>query len=118
MNSTHPDPRRSDDHAGTRAGQNLAGAEFAYLGDARNNMGNSLMVGAAKMGMDIRLVAPKSFWPEGALVAECRAIAKETGARITLTDDVEEGVYDVDFLYTDVWVSMGEPKKPGQNASA
>ena len=83
---------------------------YAYLGDARNNMGNSLMVGAAKMGMDIRLVAPKSFWPDEALVAQCRHIASTTGARITLTDDVEEGVYDVDFLYTDVWVSMGEPK--------
>ena len=84
---------------------------FAYLGDARNNMGNSLMVGAAKMGMDIRLVAPKSFWPEAGLVEQCRAIAKETGARITLTDDVEEGVQGTDFLYTDVWVSMGEPKE-------
>ena len=84
---------------------------YAYLGDARNNMGNSLMVGAAKMGMDIRLVAPKSFWPEAGLVEQCRAIAKETGARITLTDDVEEGVQGTDFLYTDVWVSMGEPKE-------
>ena len=74
-------------------------------------MGNSLMVGAAKMGMDIRLVAPKSFWPEAGLVEQCRAIAKETGARITLTDDVEEGVKGADFLYTDVWVSMGEPKE-------
>lgn len=92
-------------------GKTLADLRFAYLGDARNNMGNSLMVGAAKMGMDIRLVAPKSFWPEAALVAQCRAIAKETGARIMLTDDVEEGVQDVDFLYTDVWVSMGEPKE-------
>ncbi len=92
-------------------GKNLSQLRFAYLGDARNNMGNSLMVGAAKMGMDIRLVAPKSFWPEEALVAQCRTIAKETGARITLTDDVEEGVYGVDFLYTDVWVSMGEPKE-------
>lgn len=92
-------------------GKSLAELRFAYLGDARNNMGNSLMVGAAKMGMDIRLVAPKSFWPDEALVAQCRAIARETGARITLTDDVEEGVHGVDFLYTDVWVSMGEPKE-------
>ena len=84
---------------------------LVYAGDARNNMGNSLMVGAAKMGMDIRLVAPKSFWPEAGLVEQCRAIAKETGARITLTDDVEEGVQGTDFLYTDVWVSMGEPKE-------
>ncbi|PLR34177.1 ornithine carbamoyltransferase [Chimaeribacter arupi] len=83
---------------------------FAYLGDARNNMGNSLMVGAAKMGMDIRLVAPQAFWPEAALVARCRDIAAATGARITLTDDVAAGVAGVDFLYTDVWVSMGEPQ--------
>lgn len=82
---------------------------FAYLGDARNNMGNSLMVGAAKMGMDFRAVAPKQMWPEEELVATCRAIAKETGATITLTDSVDEGVKGVDFLYTDVWVSMGEP---------
>src|SRR5690606_31974482 len=92
-------------------GKTLPELSFAYLGDARNDMGNSLMVGAAKMGMDIRLVAPKSFWPEAGLVEQCRAIAKETGARITLTDDVEEGVQGTDFLYTDVWVSMGEPKE-------
>jgi len=83
---------------------------FAYLGDARNNMGNSLMVGAAKMGMDFRAVAPKQCWPEESLVAKCLEIAKETGAKITLTENVEEGVKGVDFLYTDVWVSMGEPE--------
>ena len=82
---------------------------FAYLGDARNNMGNSLMVGAAKMGMDFRAVAPKQCWPDEELVATCREIAKETGAKITLTEDVATGVKGVDFLYTDVWVSMGEP---------
>ncbi len=82
---------------------------FAYLGDARNNMGNSLMVGAAKMGMDFRAVAPKSVWPDEELVKTCQEIAKETGAKITLTESVEEGVKGVDFLYTDVWVSMGEP---------
>lgn len=92
-------------------GKNLPEIRFAYLGDARNNMGNSLMVGAAKMGMDIRLVAPKAFWPNASLVAECRNIASTTGARITLTEDVEQGVYGTDFLYTDVWVSMGEPKE-------
>jgi ornithine carbamoyltransferase len=81
---------------------------FAYCGDARNNMGNSLMVGAAKMGMDFRAVAPKQMWPEEALVNTCREIAKETGAKITLTESVDEGVKGVDFLYTDVWVSMGE----------
>ncbi|KIS43193.1 ornithine carbamoyltransferase [Kosakonia radicincitans] len=92
-------------------GKRLSELRFAYLGDARNNMGNSLMVGAAKMGMDIRLVAPRSFWPEAALVEQCQAIARETGARIMLTEEVEEGVQGVDFLYTDVWVSMGEPKE-------
>ncbi len=89
-------------------GKALHEISFAYLGDARNNMGNSLMVGAAKMGMDIRLVAPKAFWPEELLVAECQAIAAKTGAQITLTEDVAQGVKDCDFLYTDVWVSMGE----------
>jgi len=82
---------------------------FAFLGDARNNMGNSLMVGAAKMGMDFRAVAPKKMWPEESLVATCREIAQTTGANITLTDIVDVGVKGVDFLYTDVWVSMGEP---------
>lgn len=82
---------------------------FCYLGDARNNMGNSLMVGGAKMGMDVRLCAPKENWPEEALVKKCKSIAKETGAKITLTEKVEDGVKGVDFLYTDVWLSLGEP---------
>ncbi len=82
---------------------------FAYCGDARNNMGNSLMVGAAMMGMDFRAVAPKAYWPEENLVETCREIANETGATITLTEKVDEGVKGVDYLYTDVWVSMGEP---------
>lgn len=86
----------------------LSQMSFAYLGDARNNMGNSLMVGAAKMGMDFRAVAPAICHPEEELVKECEAIAKETGAKITITDNVDEGVKGVDFLYTDVWVSMGE----------
>jgi ornithine carbamoyltransferase len=85
--------------------------KFCYLGDARNNMGNSLLVGASKMGMDFRAAAPKSVQPADELVAQCREIAKETGARITITDDVAEAVKDCDFLYTDVWVSMGEPEK-------
>ncbi|RLD88453.1 MAG: ornithine carbamoyltransferase [Bacteroidetes bacterium] len=84
---------------------------FAYLGDARNNMGNSLMVGAAKMGMDFRAVAPKQYLPDQELVNQCLEIAKETGAKITLTSDVEKGVKGIDFLYTDVWVSMGEPEE-------
>ncbi|MGV8828863.1 MAG: ornithine carbamoyltransferase [Breznakibacter sp.] len=82
---------------------------FAYLGDARNNMANSLLVGGAKMGMDVRIVGPKSLQPDAALVAECEKIALETGATITITDDVQKGVDGCDFLYTDVWVSMGEP---------
>jgi ornithine carbamoyltransferase len=89
-------------------GKQLHQISFAYLGDARNNMGNSLLVGAAKMGMDIRLVAPKAFWPEEQLVEECQAITQTTGAKITLTEDVAEGVKGCDYLYTDVWVSMGE----------
>ncbi|MCK5776730.1 MAG: ornithine carbamoyltransferase, partial [Bacteroidales bacterium] len=76
--------------------------KFAYLGDARNNMGNSLMIGAAKMGMDFRAVAPKAVQPTDELVAEAKAIAKETGAKITITDNVAEGVKGADFLYTDV----------------
>ena len=82
---------------------------FAYLGDARFNMGHSLMVGGAKMGMDVRIVAPKELQPDAELVATCKAIAEETGAIVTITDNVEEGVKGCDFLYTDVWVSMGEP---------
>lgn len=81
---------------------------FAYLGDARNNMGNSLMVGAAKMGMDFRAVAPKTSQPDKQLVKECKRIAKQTGAKITITNDVAKGVKGVDFVYTDVWLSMGE----------
>ncbi|NOH55968.1 ornithine carbamoyltransferase [Vibrio coralliilyticus] len=89
-------------------GKLLHEIKFAYLGDARNNMGNSLLVGAAKMGMDIRLVAPKAYWPEEELVANCQLIALQTGAKITLTESVDEGVKGCDFIYTDVWVSMGE----------
>jgi ornithine carbamoyltransferase len=88
----------------------LSQVRFAYLGDARNNMGNSLLVGAAKMGMDFRAVAPESVQPNADLVATAREIAKETGAKISLTDNVVEGVKGCDFLVTDVWVSMGEPE--------
>lgn len=86
----------------------LKGIKFAYLGDARYNMGNSLMIGCAKMGLDFRIVAPKSLWPEEKLVDRCKEIAKETGALITLTEDTKKGVQDVDVVCTDVWVSMGE----------
>ncbi|NLZ50174.1 MAG: ornithine carbamoyltransferase [Rikenellaceae bacterium] len=82
---------------------------FAYLGDARFNMGNSLLVGGAKMGMDVRIVAPKALWPKNELIDKCKEIAKETGARISITDDVDAGVKGIDFIYTDIWVSMGEP---------
>jgi ornithine carbamoyltransferase len=83
---------------------------YCYLGDARNNMGNSLMVGGCKLGMDVRLCAPRDLWPEDELVGTCREIAAGTGARLTLTENVADGVRDVDYLYTDVWVSMGEPE--------
>jgi ornithine carbamoyltransferase len=87
----------------------LSQVSYAYLGDARYNMGNSLLVGGAKMGMDVRIVAPKALQPAPELVAQCQAIAAETGARITITDDIKSGVKGCDFLITDVWVSMGEP---------
>jgi ornithine carbamoyltransferase len=83
---------------------------YCYLGDARNNMGNSLMVGGAKLGMDVRLAAPKECWPAAALVERCRGYAAAAGGRLTLTESVEEGVAGCDFLHTDVWVSMGEPE--------
>lgn len=83
--------------------------KFCYLGDARYNMGNSLMVGMAKMGVDFRIAAPGGFFPQKQLVDECRRIASCTGAKITITDDAAAAVAGCDFLYTDVWVSMGEP---------
>jgi ornithine carbamoyltransferase len=83
---------------------------YCYLGDARFNTGNSLMVMGCKLGMDVRLCAPSSLRPDPGLVATARSIAAETGARLTLTEDVDEGVRGADFLYTDVWVSMGEDK--------
>ncbi|WP_025674459.1 ornithine carbamoyltransferase [Salinivibrio socompensis] len=82
---------------------------FAYLGDARNNVGNSLLVGAAKMGMDLRLIGPKAYWPDADLIATCQDIAASTGATITLTEDTA-AVKGCDFIYTDIWVSMGEPE--------
>lgn len=82
---------------------------FCYLGDARNNVGNSLMAGAAIMGMDFRAAAPKTCQPANELQTQCREIARETGAKITVLENVAEAVKGCDFLYTDVWVSMGEP---------
>jgi ornithine carbamoyltransferase len=90
--------------------KDLPDIAYCFLGDARNNMGNSLMVGGCKLDMDVRLCGPKANWPEESLVAKCREIAAETGARLTLTDDLAEGVKGADYLYTDVWVSMGEPE--------
>ncbi|WP_218965213.1 ornithine carbamoyltransferase [Snodgrassella alvi] len=84
---------------------------YAYVGDARYNMGNSLLVAGAKMGMDVRIGAPRAFWPNDALVEQCRLIAKQTGARITLTEDAAAAVDQADFIHTDVWVSMGEAKE-------
>lgn len=83
--------------------------KVVYMGDARYNMGNSWMVGCAKMGMDFTACAPKKYWPSPKLVEQCQEIAKETGAKITLEDDVQKATKDADVIYTDVWVSMGEP---------
>jgi len=88
----------------------LSQVKFCYLGDARFNMGNSLMVGAAKLGMDFRAAAPGACQPAEELQETCRKIAAQTGAKIFITDDVASAVKDCDFLYTDVWVSMGEPE--------
>lgn len=89
----------------------LKGMKFAFVGDGRNNMANSLMIGGAKMGMDMRIVAPQALFPEQQLVEQAQAIAAETGATITITDQLYDGVRGVDVIYTDVWVSMGEEDK-------
>ena len=86
----------------------LKGIKMAYLGDGRYNMGNSYLVGAAKMGLDYRMVGPKELWPNEQLRNRCLEIAKQTGAKLTFTENVEEGVKDCDVIATDVWVSMGE----------
>lgn len=88
----------------------LKGITFSYFGDARNNMGNSLMIGCAKMGMHFRAVAPKALWPNQDLIDQCQNIAKDTKATLTFTEDPMIGSKDADVIYTDVWVSMGEPK--------
>ncbi|MFG3718380.1 ornithine carbamoyltransferase [Streptomyces massasporeus] len=89
----------------------LTEVAFAYLGDARFNMGNSYLVTGALLGMDVRIVAPKAYWPAEEIVDRARALAATSGARITLTETVDEGVRGADFVATDVWVSMGEPKE-------
>ncbi|WP_217589574.1 ornithine carbamoyltransferase [Burkholderia pyrrocinia] len=84
---------------------------YCYIGDAHNNTGNSLMIVGAKLGMDVRLCAPRHLWPHDELIAQCREIAAKTGARLTLTEQPGEAVKGADFIYTDVWVSMGEPEE-------
>ncbi|CAK6496894.1 Ornithine carbamoyltransferase subunit I [Pantoea sp. Nvir] len=91
-------------------GKALHEMTLVYVGDARNNMGNSMLEAAAVTGLDLRLVAPKGCWPDADLVATCRQAAQKTGGSITLTEDIAEGVKGADFIYTDVWVSMGEAK--------
>ena len=88
----------------------LKGVNFTYMGDARNNMGNSLMVACAKMGLNFTACAPKALFPAQELVDTCRAIAAENGCTVTLTEDVKEGTANADVIYTDIWVSMGEPE--------
>ena len=87
----------------------LEGINFVFMGDARNNVGNSLMVASAKMGMNFTCCAPKELWPNEDLINTCQEIAKETGSKLNFTEDVTEGTKNVDVIYTDVWVSMGEP---------
>ncbi|MBL4826759.1 MAG: ornithine carbamoyltransferase [Spongiibacteraceae bacterium] len=89
--------------------KSLSDLVFCFVGDAKNNMGASLMIGAAKLGLHIRIAAPKPCWPDEALVQQCRSIAKSSHGSITLTEDLTQAVFEVDFIYTDVWVSMGEP---------
>ncbi len=88
----------------------LEGINFTYFGDARNNMGNSLMIGAAKMGMNFTACAPKDLWPNEELIEKCKEISKETGASLRFTENVKKGSENADVVYTDVWVSMGEPE--------
>jgi ornithine carbamoyltransferase len=109
-NEFHPTQALADMLTMTEhANKPLNAVAFAFMGDARNNVANSLLVGAAKMGMDYRAVAPAELHPDPALLAQARALARQTGARITVTEDLAKGVAGCDFLYTDVWVSMGEP---------
>ena len=93
------------------SGKPIQQIAFAYLGDARNNVANSLLISAALMGMDVRMVAPAQLQPEAEIIDAAHDLAATSGARITITDDPTTGVAGVDFLYTDVWVSMGEPKE-------
>jgi len=89
----------------------LRDISYVFIGDAANNMGDSLLIGGAKMGMDVRLCAPKVCWPHTNIQQEAQRIASTTGARIMITEDIDSAVAGVDFVYTDVWVSMGEPEE-------
>lgn len=91
------------------SGKPLSQISFCFIGDAGNNMGDSLLIGGAKMGMDVRLCAPRGCWPDQAIVTEAKAIAEETGARVEVTEDIGLAVEKCDFIHTDVWLSMGEP---------
>ncbi|MEU3961735.1 ornithine carbamoyltransferase [Streptomyces buecherae] len=93
------------------AARPLAEVAYAYLGDARSNMGHSYLVTGALLGMDVRIVAPRALWPADEITAHARRLAAASGARITLTEDIDEGVRGADFVATDVWVSMGEPRE-------
>ena len=95
------------EHAGKPAGD----ISYAYVGDARFNMGRSLLVNGALLGADVRIVSPRELWPDEECIETARQVARSTGARVTLTESVEEGVAGVDFIHTDIWVSMGEPKE-------
>lgn len=107
----HPTQVLADFMTVIENGKKLKGLKFAYCGDGRNNMANTLMVGSVKMGIDYRIVAPEILFPEEALVEECKEIAKGSGAKITITADVGRGVDGADVIYTDVWASMGEEDK-------
>ncbi len=92
-------------------GKKLKEIKYVFMGDTRNNVARSLLIGGAKMGMDVRMCGPASLFPDKEWIAKCEEVAKHTGAKITITDDVKKGVEGVDFIYTDVWVSMGESKE-------
>ena len=89
----------------------LSQVSYCFLGDAHNNMGDSLLIGGAKMGMDVRLCAPKALWPDPKIFIYAEALAAKTGAQIEITEHIDEAVEGCDFLYTDVWLSMGEPEE-------
>lgn len=92
-------------------GKDFNEISYAYVGDARFNMGRSLLINGALIGADVRIVAPKELWPDEECIADARRVAEQTGAKVTITESVDEGVAGVDFVHTDIWVSMGEPKE-------